>query len=53
MNRLLFVWSMIHPETAYVQGINDLAAPFLIAFLEGTICEQKLIAEGNDPKSLD
>lgn len=31
--RLLFVWNMRHPETGYVQGINDIAAQFLIIFL--------------------
>lgn len=39
MIRVLFVWSMRHPASAYVQGINDLAAPLLLAFLEGTVCE--------------
>ena len=33
MIRLLFVWSMRNPASAYVQGINDLAAPLLIVFL--------------------
>jgi hypothetical protein len=33
--RLLFVWSMRNPASAYVQGINDLAAPILMVFLQG------------------
>ena len=35
MIRILFAWSMRHPASAYVQGINDLAAPILLAFLQG------------------
>ena len=33
MIRILFVWAMRHPAMAYVQGINDLAAPLVLAFL--------------------
>lgn len=35
--RVLFVWSMRHPASAYVQGINDLAAPLLLTFLAGEV----------------
>jgi TBC1 domain family member 2 len=38
--RILFIWSMRHPASAYVQGINDLAAPLLLVFL-CAIIEQK------------
>ncbi len=31
--RLLFVWTMRHPASGYVQGINDIAAPFILVFL--------------------
>ncbi|CAH8506451.1 unnamed protein product [Schistosoma turkestanicum] len=31
--RILFVWSMRHPGSGYVQGINDLLTPFFIVFL--------------------
>lgn len=44
---------MRHPASAYVQGINDLAAPLLMAFLEGTVCEQKLISQKLDPMSIE
>ena len=37
MIRVLFAWSMRHPASAYVQGINDLAAPILLTFLQGQI----------------
>jgi len=33
MIRVLFAWSMRHPASAYVQGINDLVAPILLTFL--------------------
>lgn len=31
--RILFVWSVRHPASGYVQGMNDLLQPFLYAFL--------------------
>jgi hypothetical protein len=37
MIRILFVWSMRHPASAYVQGINDLCAPLLLEFLNGAV----------------
>lgn len=33
MIRILFTWSMRHPASGYVQGINDLAAPLILVFL--------------------
>ena len=30
--RLLYIWAMRHPASSYVQGINDLATPFLVVF---------------------
>jgi hypothetical protein len=33
MKRLLFIWSMRHPASGYVQGFNDLCTPFIIIFL--------------------
>lgn len=33
MARLLYIWAMRHPASSYVQGINDLATPLLVAFL--------------------
>ena len=37
MIRILFVWSMRHPASAYVQGINDLSVTLLLEFLKGAI----------------
>lgn len=33
MIRILFIWAIRHPASAYVQGINDLCAPLLLVFL--------------------
>lgn len=32
--RILFIWAIRHPASGYVQGINDLATPFFIVFLQ-------------------
>ena len=37
--RCLYVWAMRHPASGYVQGINDLATPFLAVFLEEKLRE--------------
>lgn len=39
MIRMLFTWSMRHPASGYVQGINDLAAPFILVFLSEYVNE--------------
>ncbi|CAD8205334.1 unnamed protein product [Paramecium pentaurelia] len=31
--RLLFIWNMRHPMSGYVQGINDVASPLIVVFL--------------------
>lgn len=41
MIRILFIWSMRHPASAYVQGINDLAAPLILVFLGSIVHEQR------------
>jgi len=33
MERALFVWAIRHPACGYVQGINDILAPFVLVFL--------------------
>lgn len=33
MVRILFLWSMRHPASGYVQGINDLVAPLILVFV--------------------
>ncbi len=35
--RVLFIWSMRHPASGYVQGFNDLISPFITVFLISTI----------------
>ena len=37
--RILFIWSMRHPASGYVQGINDLVTPFFVVFLSYHICK--------------
>ena len=32
LERLLYVWSVRHPASGYVQGMNDLATPFMLVF---------------------
>jgi len=39
--RILFIWSLRHPASGYVQGINDLCAPFILVFLAEFIEEPK------------
>lgn len=33
LSRLLYIWAMRHPASSYVQGINDLATPLIVVFL--------------------
>ena len=33
MERILYIWSIRHPASGYVQGINDLTTPFFVVFL--------------------
>ena len=39
--RILFAWTMRHPASAYVQGINDLAAPMVLIFLAAAVADRK------------
>lgn len=34
LERILYCWSIRHPASGYVQGLNDLATPFLAVFLQ-------------------
>jgi len=34
VERILYIWSIRHPASGYVQGINDLVTPFLMVFLQ-------------------
>ncbi|CAK9859046.1 unnamed protein product [Sphagnum jensenii] len=33
LSRILYIWAIRHPASGYVQGVNDLATPFLVVFL--------------------
>mmetsp|Transcript_39993 Transcript_39993/g.89703 ORF Transcript_39993/g.89703 Transcript_39993/m.89703 type:complete len:448 (+) Transcript_39993:122-1465(+) len=37
LERLLFVWSLRHPASGYVQGMNDLVTPLFIVFLSSVL----------------
>ncbi|XP_056646448.1 TBC1 domain family member 22B [Diorhabda sublineata] len=39
--RILFIWSIRHPASGYVQGINDLVTPFYIVFLQEFLKEDE------------
>lgn len=39
--RILFIWSIRHPASGYVQGINDLVTPFFVVFLQEFIPNNK------------
>jgi len=34
LERILYLWSIRHPASGYVQGINDLVTPFFAVFLQ-------------------
>ena len=34
LKRILYLWAVRNPGASYVQGINDLATPFVWVFLE-------------------
>lgn len=37
MERVLYIWSVRHPASGYVQGINDLVTPFIVVLLASEI----------------
>ena len=46
LERLLYVWSVRHPASGYVQGMNDLATPFMLVFfapLDGSGADDALL----------
>eukprot|EP00466_Bigelowiella_natans_P015726 jgi/Bigna1/85478/estExt_fgenesh1_pg.C_40175 len=45
LERILYIWSIRHPASGYVQGINDLVVPFLMVFLAAKV--------GVEPEHLD
>ncbi|KAJ9451217.1 GTPase-activating protein gyp1 [Diplonema papillatum] len=43
MERLLYIWSIRHPASGYVQGINDLTTPFFAVFLGEFLNTEQLL----------
>jgi hypothetical protein len=39
LERVLYIWALRHPASGYVQGINDLATPFVVVFLSKHLSE--------------
>mmetsp|Transcript_20264 Transcript_20264/g.47319 ORF Transcript_20264/g.47319 Transcript_20264/m.47319 type:complete len:357 (-) Transcript_20264:172-1242(-) len=37
MERVLYIWSVRHPASGYVQGINDLVTPFIVVLLSAEL----------------
>jgi len=53
LKRLLFVWHNRHPASGYVQGMTDVAMPFLIVFLSEYLpYSPQEVAFRPDPASL-
>ncbi|KAJ9067756.1 GTPase-activating protein [Entomophthora muscae] len=48
LERILYCWSVRHPASSYVQGINDLATPFLATFLQEHLPEEQLAEDASD-----
>jgi hypothetical protein len=55
LERILYVWSVRHPAAGYVQGLNDLATPFLTVFLAPhirNICTAPLDEAADDLRAI-
>lgn len=37
LRRILFIWSVRHPASGYVQGINDMCSVLIVVFLQGLV----------------
>lgn len=42
LERILYIWSIRHPASGYVQGINDLVTPFITVFLASCYPEDEV-----------
>lgn len=52
--RVLYIWSIRHPASGYVQGMNDLVTPFFLTFLsEHCNCSKLQDVESYDVSLLD
>lgn len=45
--RILYIWSIRHPASGYVQGINDLVTPFFIVFLSEYVSSEMNVESYN------
>lgn len=56
MTRLLYIWSMRHPASGYVQGFNDLTTPFFVVyfleFFEGCTLDQLLVKNFDEAQDI-
>ena len=39
MERILYIWSIRHPASGYVQGMNDLLTPILLVFINNYVTD--------------
>lgn len=55
LERILFVWSIRHPASGYVQGINDLATPFVVVLLASELkrCPEEIDVDAADEETLE
>lgn len=47
--RILYIWSIRHPASGYVQGMNDLVTPFFLTYLS-EFCDEKTRAGSSESK---
>jgi len=52
MERLLYIWSIRHPASGYVQGMNDLATPLFVVFLSAAVERSSASVEAMDAARL-
>lgn len=53
LERVLFIWGIRHPASGYVQGINDLATPFLAVFTSERTGDESNLEKWNVDKLED
>ena len=42
LKRILYIWSLRHPASGYVQGFNDLCVPFFIVYFNDKFSDLKI-----------
>mmetsp|Transcript_13727 Transcript_13727/g.20913 ORF Transcript_13727/g.20913 Transcript_13727/m.20913 type:complete len:536 (+) Transcript_13727:43-1650(+) len=48
LSRLLYIWACRHPASSYVQGINDLATPFIVVFVREQLYRAEVLSMDDD-----